>query len=266
MRVALLGLGEAGQLYAEGLVGLGAEVSAFDPVVERRIDGVRRESSVASAVAAAELIVSLVGAAHAAEVLRDALPAMRAPSLFADFNTGSPAQKRQLASEAEHAAIPFADVAIMAPVPRAGVKTPILVSGDGSTRFAAMWSMLGLPVENVGPTPGSAAGLKMLRSVFMKGLAGLVFESVSAAAMAGSAEWLTGQIAGELGPDGPALVDRLLDGTRRHAVRREHEMRDALGYLQSLDAPTWMTEGTIRWLHALAEDPSFPRGDVPVAG
>jgi hypothetical protein len=149
----------------------------------------------------------------------------------------------------------------MAPVPRAGVATPILVSGNGAARIAAIWSELQLPVENVGVIPGSAAGLKLLRSVFMKGLAGLVFESTSAASSAGSSEWLRGQIAAELGPDGPALVDRLLDGTRVHAVRREHEMRDAWGYLQSLHVPTWMTEGTLEWLHALAEDPSFPSGE-----
>lgn len=261
MRVAVLGLGEAGRLYAHGLAASGAEVTGFDPVAESPVEGVRREASIAAAVEGTDVVLSLVGAVHAPAVLREALAAMRPPSFFADLNTGSPSQKLQLASEAQLAGIPFADVAIMAPVPRAAEKTAILVSGDGAPQLTAMWSELNLPVENVGTTAGTAAGLKLLRSVFMKGLAGLVFESVSAASMAGSADWLRGQIAGELGPDGAALVDRLIDGTRAHAERREHEMLDTRDYLESLGAPTWMTAGTIEWLHALAEDPSFPVAD-----
>ena len=258
MRAAVLGLGEAGRLYAQGLVVAGVEVTAFDPVAHSPLEGVRREASIAAAVAGVDVVLSLVGAVHAPAVLREALPSMPAASLFADFNTGSPSQKQELASEARLAGIPFADVAIMAPVPRAAERTAILVSGDGAAQLTALWNELKLPVENVGTTAGTAAGLKLLRSVFMKGLAGLVFESVSAATMAGSSDWLRGQIAGELGPDGAALVDRLIDGTRAHADRREHEMLDTREYLESLGAPTWMTAGTIEWLHALAENPSFP--------
>lgn len=261
MRVAVLGLGEAGRLYAEGLAALDIEVSGYDPAAGSPLDRVRREQSIEAAVAGVDTVLSVVGARHAAEVLGPALEGMPQHSLFADLNTGSPQQKAQLAERADRAGVLFADVAIMAPVPRAGVRTPLLVSGAGAARFAAVWSGLGLPVEDVGGIPGSAAGLKLLRSVFMKGLAGLVFESVSAAEKAGSSEWLRGQIAGELGPDGAALVDRLIDGTRVHAARREHEMHDALDYLETLEAPSWMTAATVEWLHALAEDPAFPGGE-----
>ena len=53
-------------------------------------------------------------------------------------------------------------------------------------------------------------------------------------------------------PQDDALVQRLLDGTRQHAARREHEMRDARGFLDDLGTPTWMTDGTLAWLHSLA--------------
>jgi hypothetical protein len=62
---------------------------------------------------------------------------------------------------------------------------------------------------------------------------------------------MRGQIAAELGPAGAPLVERLVDGTRRHAHRREHEMRDVQAYLESLGAPSWMTAGAIEWLHAV---------------
>jgi hypothetical protein len=87
----------------------------------------------------------------------------------------------------------------------------------------------------------------------MKGLAGLVFESLTAAGQAGSADWMRAEMATELGPDGAALIDRLVTGTQQHAARRTHEMNDVLDYLHALGTPDWMTEGTVRWLEHIAE-------------
>jgi 3-hydroxyisobutyrate dehydrogenase-like beta-hydroxyacid dehydrogenase len=258
MRIAVLGLGEAGRLYAEGFAELGVQVSGFDPVAGPPAESIRRDPSIAAAVTDADFVVSLVGAAASEDVLRDAIPGMRPTAVYADLNTGSPEQKERLAAIAAEARVAFADVAVMAPVPRAGASTPLLVSGPAAARLTDAWGSVGIPVTNVGSAAGSAAGLKMLRSVFMKGLAALVFEAASAAEIAGSRSWMLAEMAGELGPDGAALVDRLVEGTRAHAPRREHEMRDARDYLESLSAPRWMTEATIEWLHALAEDPQFP--------
>ena len=258
MRIAVLGLGEAGRLYAQGFAELGADVSGFDPVAGAPLQSVRVGSSIAAAVGGADFVVSLVGATESEGVLREATEGMAQAAVFADLNTGSAAQKERLASIAAEAGIAFADVAVMAPVPRAGARTPLLVSGVAASRLADAWASIGIPVTDVGSAAGAAAGLKMLRSVFMKGLAALVFEAASAAEMAGARSWMLAQMAGELGPDGAALIDRLVEGTKAHAPRREHEMRDARDYLESLSAPRWMTEGTIEWLHALAKDPQFP--------
>jgi 3-hydroxyisobutyrate dehydrogenase-like beta-hydroxyacid dehydrogenase len=187
---------------------------------------------------------------------------MPATAVFADLNTAAPEHKVRLAEEAGGAGISFADIAIMAPVPRAGVRSPVLVSGVGADRITDVWSELGIPISNVGPIAGGAAGLKMLRSVFMKGLAALVFEGVSAAEKVNAGEWMRAQMASELGVNGAALVDRLIGGTRMHAQRREREMHDVREYLGTLEVPTWMTEATTEWLHALAEDPYFPGGPL----
>lgn len=258
MRIAILGLGEAGRFYAEGFGELGAEVSGYDPMAATTPDGVHREDSVAAAVATADYVVSLVGAAVSQSVLNTALSSMATRTVFADLNTGSPEQKRALAAIASDAGVPFVDVAVMAPVPRAGVRTPLLASGPGADRLCAEWSELGVPVTHAGREAGSAASRKMLRSIFMKGLAALVLESASAAELAGARSWMLDEMAGELGADGGALVDRLIEGTRTHAARREHEMRDVRDYLETLDAPIWMTQATIQWLHAVAQEPAFP--------
>ncbi len=254
MEIAVLGLGEAGRIYAEGLHRRGAHVRGFDPAYagdDLEIDVIA--PSLEAAVHGAQVTLSLVGASAAAPVAARARAAMSPHAVFADMNTASPELMRELASESAAASIPFVDVAIMAPVPRAGVDTPLLAGGTGAARLTETLRGLGVPIEDVGPEAGVAAGLKLLRSVFMKGLAALAFESLAAAERAGSMEWMKSQIAGELGPAGDSLVERLITGTRLHAGRRAHEMRDARAYVESLGTPSRMTAATLEWLECLAD-------------
>ncbi|KAD3514874.1 DUF1932 domain-containing protein [Arthrobacter yangruifuii] len=252
--VTVLGLGEAGRLYALGLAESGADVRGYDPFTDARSTGIRQFDSPAEALAGTELAISLVGAGAAGSVAEQVLPLLGPGAVFADFNTSGPDSKAGLAEVAARHGVPFVDVAVMAPVPRAGSRTPLLVSGPAADRFAALMESLGAPVQTVPGPAGAAAGRKLLRSVFMKGLAGLVLESSAAGQAAGAEEWLLAEIAGELGPEGPALVARLIEGSHTHAVRRAHEVEDSLAYLGTLGTPAWMTEGTLRWLSALAAD------------
>lgn len=252
MRVAVLGLGEAGSIYARGLSSRGVTVRAFDPAVSAPPAGVTLADDGPSAVRDADVVASLVGASAAPQVASSVFGHMSGHAVFADMNTAAPADKQRMAAEAARAGVSFADVAVMAPVPRAGDLTPLLASGPGAARLTDLWAPLGIPVTDVGPEPGHAAGLKLLRSIFMKGLAALVFESVTAAERLDAGDWIRGELAGELGNGGADLIERLLSGTRQHAQRREHEMQDVQAFLYTLGAPSWMTASTIRWLHAIA--------------
>ncbi|MDF2574150.1 MAG: phosphogluconate dehydrogenase, partial [Agromyces sp.] len=252
MRVAVLGLGEAGRIYAAELAEQGIEVTATDPLATSAPPAVTLASDIPAAVREAEIVLSLVGGGAAASALDTALPAMRPEALYADLNTLAPDEKRRLAARAVERGNAFVDVAVLAPVPRAGLRTPLALSGTGTERLRSFLEQLDVPTTDAGPDAGGAAGLKLLRSVFMKGLAALIFEAVTAAREVGAEEWVTGQIASELGPDGDALVQRLLEGTPAHAVRREAEMRDARAFLETLGTAHPMTDGTIAWLQALA--------------
>lgn len=251
-RVAVLGLGEAGSIYAADLARRGVPVTAADPAVTAVPAGVTQAAGIADAVHGADLVLSLVGGAAAGAVLGEALPAMAPAALFADMNTAGPGEKRQLAERADRHGILFVDVAIMAPVPRARILTPLVLSGAGADELLSVLTGWGIPGTSAGGEAGVAAELKLLRSVFMKGLAATVLESVTAAGAVGAGDWIIDQIASELGPSGHSLVARLLEGSRLHAVRREEEMRQARSFLESLGAAHPMTDGTIEWLHSLA--------------
>lgn len=248
MRFAVIGLGEAGATYARGLQERGADVVGFD--VRVALDDVRSANSASEAASGADVVLSLVRADAAYEVAAEVAPVL-GDALFADLNTGSAALKLELEGVIGDS---FADVAVMAPVARAGVRTRLLTSGPGATRFADAVSEFDVPIEIVSSTSGDAAGLKLLRSVFVKGLAAVAFEAYTAADQRGVGDWILAEMAGELGPDGAELVDHLLAGTRRHAERRLHEMQAAREHLASIGSPTWMTEASALWLERIAAD------------
>jgi 3-hydroxyisobutyrate dehydrogenase-like beta-hydroxyacid dehydrogenase len=226
----VLGLGEAGAAIAADLVAQGVVVHGFDPDPERHVSGLRRARSGADAVNGANVVLSVNTAAVAVTVAQDAAEGLAAGALYADLNTASPATKRELADIVDL----FVDVALLAPVPGRGIRTPALASGRGAPEFAARFAPLGMPVEVVGPDPGSAAARKLVRSVFMKGLAAAAVESLAAADAAGCGEWLRAEIVAVLEGADEALLDRLLAGSRTHAVRRVDEMEAAAELLREL--------------------------------
>jgi 3-hydroxyisobutyrate dehydrogenase-like beta-hydroxyacid dehydrogenase len=108
------------------------------------------------------------------------------------------------------------------------------------------------PIEVLSATAGEAATRKLLRSVFMKGLAAISLEALTAAAAAGLEPWMYEELVAVYEQADRALLQRLLEGSRIHAVRRVHEMQAAREMLDALGTPTRMTDGTVGWLEQLA--------------
>jgi 3-hydroxyisobutyrate dehydrogenase len=102
MRVAVLGLGEAGGRYGADLAAAGWQVSGYDPAPVRTPPGV-----------------------------------LRAGGCYADFNSASAADKRGVEQAVAPALVLVADVAVLAPVGRSGAVTPLLASGPGASLVAA---------------------------------------------------------------------------------------------------------------------------------
>lgn len=252
LRVAVLGLGEAGATIAADLVSLGVETHGFDPDAERRVPGVIDADSAAEAVDGTAVVLSANSAAVAVAVAQSALAVLAPGQLYADLNTASPATKRELAEIVGSRGAHFVDVALIAPVARRGVRTPALASGRGAPEFAARFRPLGMPVELVGPDPGAAAERKLVRSVFMKGLAAAIGESLAAAEAAGCEEWLRAEIERTLSAADALLVERLVAGSRRHAVRRTEEMEAAAELLRELGIEPRVSQAAADWLMELA--------------
>jgi 3-hydroxyisobutyrate dehydrogenase-like beta-hydroxyacid dehydrogenase len=251
--IAVLGLGEAGRLYACGLRDAGVRVRGFDLSDTATPPGIERAATAVDAAVGADVVLSLVGSRAAADIAAVVLPSLAQTVVYADLNTAAPVEKQRVGALAAAHGVPMADVAVLAPVYRAGVGTPLLASGPGADALAERLRPLGAPITVLRAEPGEAARLKLLRSVFMKGLATLVVEGTTAARAVGAEDWLRTQIAGELGPDGDALVERLIDGTYRHAHRRRDEVRAALAMLEGDGDPADMTRATLSWFERIVD-------------
>jgi len=257
----VIGLGEAGATYASALVAAGHQVKGFDPVAPSTPAGVVRAATAAEACVGSDIVLVLTGAAAAPAVAAECLPVLAKGSCYADFTSSSPHVMQELGqvpSEAE-----FADVAILGPVPTQGAKTPLMVSGPGSSAVAALLAPLGAAVEIADGEPGAAMAHKLLRSVLMKGLASVVVEAVTAGRAAGLEEWIREQIARQLAGDGQAVIDRFLVGTAKHAQRRSKEMQDTASYLaEDLKVPAEMTTAAAAALVRMASEAAEPAAAV----
>ncbi|MBM2619558.1 NAD(P)-dependent oxidoreductase [Actinoplanes sp. LDG1-06] len=247
MRVfAVLGLGEAGGRIAADLVAAGAVVHGFDPLVPPPA-GVRGSGSDADACRHAEVVLSLTTAEEALAALRQALPSCRPGTLWADLNTSAPALKEAL-RDAAGGTVEVVDVALMAPVPGHGLSTPMTASGPAASAFAEAISPYGARVDLIEGPVGAAATRKLLRSVFYKGMSAAVTEALAAARAAGLEEWLAGNIRAEFARSDESTLDRIVEGSRAHAVRRREEMSAAADLLDSLGVPARVARASRDWL------------------
>jgi 3-hydroxyisobutyrate dehydrogenase-like beta-hydroxyacid dehydrogenase len=267
--IAVLGLGEAGGAIATDLAAAGAQVRGFDPAVSPP-PGVEPAASDADACHGADLVLSLTTAGEAEDALRQALGGLtgrRGPAsipVYADANTASADLKQRLAAAAETAGVPFADIAIMAPVPGRGLRTPMLASGPAAAAASGMLGGCGATVAVLDGPAGAAATRKLLRSVFYKGLAAAVIEALLAARAAGCEDWLREHIAHELAAADASTLDRMEQGSYRHALRRAHEMAAASELLDELAVPPRVARASQLWLEELAGQMRLTDGTVRI--
>jgi 3-hydroxyisobutyrate dehydrogenase-like beta-hydroxyacid dehydrogenase len=273
LTVAVLGLGEAGGTIARDLAAAGVAVRGYDPAVPAP-PGVTAAVSDADACRGADLVLSLTTANEAERALEQALPGLAGTggpggpggsgpggtnpqpgrTVYADANTASAGLKQGLAATADEAGVPFADIALMAPVPGRGLHTPMVVSGPAAEDVARVLGACGATVSVLPGPAGAAATRKLLRSVFYKGMAAAAIEALHAARAAGCEDWLREHIAAELAAADGGTLARLEQGSYQHARRREHEMAAASDLLNELSVPPRVTRASQRWLNQLATE------------
>ena len=105
-----------------------------------------------------------------------------------------------------------------------------------------------MPIELCSQTAGDAAAKKLIRSVFYKGLAACAGEALEAARALGCEDWLHDNIGQTLAAMNQSTVERLVQGSQQHAVRRHQEMQAATQMLTELGVEPRMASSSADWL------------------
>ncbi|RVT97499.1 NAD(P)-dependent oxidoreductase [Rhodovarius crocodyli] len=262
--IGFVGFGEAAQCFAAHLAAQGAPpmpVFCDGPTnhppysagfrAKAASLGAEPVDSLAALMERAEVVFSAVVVATAAPVGR-AIGALARPGmLVVDVNASTPHAKKQAAEACRDAA--FVDANLMGAVGLYGAKVPLYCSGGGTARFRQLFAPLGFSIEDAGPEPGTAAAVKMLRSVVTKGIEALVMEAMTAATLAGVRPEA---LRGICGPMDATSFSSFLDMCVRtdvlHAERRAVEMEGVADGLREMGVPPLMTDATVARLRASA--------------
>ena len=263
--ITVFGLGEAGSLIAADLIDAGASVHGYDPADVATPLGVARHDDPKAAVRGANLVMAVTSAADAQAAITQAWDVIGRGTVYADLSTAPPSLKEDLNDTATLRGLPFADVALMAPVPGRGLATPSYASGPGAAAYADTVNPLGGDVEVVGSEAGTAAVRKLIRSVFMKGLTAVVIEAARTAQAAGEQEWFRDHLVEVISEADEELLGRLVSSTATHSTRRLEEMEAAAQLLEILEVDPVMTRATVESLRQVASEgvPTFGGDSVP---
>jgi len=255
-RLAFIGFGEAGQAIAGGLRDHGIEtIAAWDILFPKpegaalkeagAAMGARIASSAAAAVRDSDIVVSAVTASSSLEAARSVEPHLSGNPYFLDINSVSPGRKTEtealLAGKAR-----YVDVAILAPIHPKRHQTPVLLAGPHAQPIMPLlMDELDMRGAIAGDETGQAAGLKMIRSVMIKGIEALSLECFLAARRAGIVEEVAASLKNNYPTlDWSAIKDYNIERMASHGVRRADKMDQVAATLRELGIEPLMATAT----------------------
>lgn len=258
--LGFIGFGEAGSTMASGLRSAGVDrVFAFDintsspdfgPTIARRAreSGTTLVESSAGLLRSSDIVFSTVTSSSALDAASAAAPFLEGRHLYADLNSVSPAVKIEIDRVVGASGAAFVEAAVMAPVLPYGHKVPMLLGGAGAAAFSAAMTPFGMRVQLLdGAKVGSAAAVKMCRSIVVKGLEALLFECVMGAGRFEADDLVWASLAETFpGIKWKELADYTSGRVVVHGERRAREMEEVADTLRAIGVDPIMAEATAR--------------------
>jgi 3-hydroxyisobutyrate dehydrogenase-like beta-hydroxyacid dehydrogenase len=260
LSVGFIGFGEAGSAIANGLRSAGIDrlyafdinryVPAFGPLIQRRAaeSQTRLVESSSELAHESEILFSTVTSHAALDAAKQTAPFLAVRHVYADLNSVSPALKQQIAAVIAVSDARFVEAAVMAPVAPYGHRVPMLLGGPAATAFAATMTPFGMRLDVLsGAGIGSAAAVKMCRSIVVKGLEALMCECVLGASRYGADEYVFQSLNESFpGLDWKKLADYMVGRVVLHGERRAREMEEVGEALRAIGVEPIMAEATAR--------------------
>jgi len=260
MVIGFVGFGEAGFTIGNGLRGAGLDhLVAYDiatdsadrgPLIRERAarSGATLVAGSRDLAAAADVIFSTVTSSSALDAAEQTAPFIGPAHVYADLNSVSPALKRRIADVITATGAAFVEVAVMAPVSPYGHRVPMLLGGPNADAFAARMAPFDMRLQVLGTTAiGTAAAVKMCRSIVVKGIEALLCECVLGAHEYSAADHVFASLQESYpGVNWKELADYSIGRVVVHGERRAREMEEVAETLRAIGIDPIMAEATAR--------------------
>ena len=248
-RVAIVGFGEVGGIFGTDFAAQGIEVSVFDLLLASESHrqsmlekagkcGVKAEETLRDCLHGADLVISAVTASSALTVAQEAGPVLHTRQIFLDINSVSPETKRKACAciEADSSGGRYVEAAVMAAVPGKRLKVPMLLGGMHAKSASDLLRSLGMDATAFSDQIGVASGVKMCRSVLVKGLEALTVECLFAARQFGVEDAVLESLSATYPSMGwkDHLPDYLISRVAEHGQRRAAELREVAQALREV--------------------------------
>jgi 3-hydroxyisobutyrate dehydrogenase-like beta-hydroxyacid dehydrogenase len=246
--IGFVGFGEAGSTIARGLRSSGVErVFAYD-IKPKTSDIVTIVESPQALAASSDVIFSAVTSSSALDAATQNAPFLTSRHMYADINSVSPALKQEIDRVIGATEASFVEVAVMAPVQPYGHTVPMLIGGAGARAFAETMTPFGMRMQILeSARVGSAAAVKMCRSIVVKGIEALLFECVMAATTFDADDLVFASLTETWpGIDWKQLADYTSGRVVVHGERRAREMEEVAETLKAIGIDPIMAEATAR--------------------
>ncbi len=264
--IALLGFGEAGSAIARGLCVEGGwrgtarpgdnaprRVIAIDTALDKDARGtalgktargldVAIEGHYSDALREADLVICAVQGEFARDAAAAAAPLLKKGAHFLDLCTVTGKMSDEDRAEIETGGGRYIDVAVMGGFFKQGIKAPMLVAGAEAEAAVAWMNASGFEAKYLGPKPGSASSVKMLRSVIMKGIEALGVEALVTAERQGILAEVMGCLGDVDAVSVSGTIAMLVQTHIVHARRRWEEMGLVAQTLRETGVDPLMTE------------------------
>lgn len=265
MKIGFIGFGEAAYEISFGLKQEGlANICAFDVMQNHEVFGPQiKERAAKSQVTllntAQELVEKVdsifvaVPADYSYGVSESLKPFLRKDKLYVDLTASTPDNKKKIWENIKDTGVKFVDAAMMGPLPLYKLKVPILSSGNGAQRLYDEMTPFGMVITVIGENPGDASAIKLLRSIYLKGSASLLFEMLEAAYKLGVEDQVIASLSDTLDRKSFAeTMNRLVTGTAIHAQRRGVELSGSVQMLNKEGIDSGMSEAAVKKHESIA--------------
>lgn len=270
MTVGFIGFGEAASCIAEGLLGEGLKkIVAFDilsrdtekgALVRERAGrlGVELLGSEEDVVFTADLIFAAVPSTCTVDICRQAVASFHPGQLYVDVSASTPKAKQEIWEMLKDTGVLFVDAAMLGALGVLRHKVPILACGNGAETFQKAMAPYGMNITCLAGQAGDASAIKLMRSIYTKGIAAVMIEMLQAAHVYGVEDAVLSSLSKSLdGVPFASLVNRYVEGAVIHARRRAGELNGSLQMLEEAGVEAGVTRAAVEKYYRIAESGAF---------